>query len=250
MRATIHTPTPDLAASTDFYERLGFERLPPSEAGTSVESGSPPKPVHLADSQVVIEINPDRFARAGVRLTKPSWDEELAALAAIATVSKLDSHNHMVMDPSGVWVYLTQGVGEGPPLPDHASVLGGFAGLSLETGSIPASAAFWEVLGFQVERKQTGSVPSAEDLAAKDWLSSKNETGLIVTWMRPNRCPHLFFNPSLTYFNSGRNPEVIAAIRAAGVPIAEEITVFNESGEVDNVILRDPGGYGFFVFND
>lgn len=72
----------------------------------------------------------------------------------------------------------------------------------------------------------------------------------MVSLMRPLNCPHLFFNPSLTYFNGGRNPEVIAAIRKAGVPISEEITHFNSRGEVDNVILRDPGGYGFFVFND
>ena len=53
-----------------------------------------------------------------------------------------------------------------------------------------------------------------------------------------------------TYFNSGRNPEIIAELRSAGVPLTEEITVFNERGDVDNVIVRDPGGTGFFVFND
>ena len=68
--------------------------------------------------------------------------------------------------------------------------------------------------------------------------------------MAANSCPHLFFNPSLTYFNSGRNPEVIAGIRAAGIPISEEITIFNKEGRVDNIIIRDPGGYGFFLFND
>ena len=58
------------------------------------------------------------------------------------------------------------------------------------------------------------------------------------------------YNPSLTYFNGGKNLPVIAAIREAGIPITEEITHFNEDGIVDNVILRDPGGYGFYIFND
>ena len=29
-----------------------------------------------------------------------------------------------------------------------------------------------------------------------------------------------------------------------------KITQFNKEGIVDNVIIRDPGGYGFFIFND
>ena len=68
--------------------------------------------------------------------------------------------------------------------------------------------------------------------------------------MGPCCCPHLFFNPSLTYFNGGQNLPVIKAIREAGIPIAEEITHFNEEGVVDNVVLRDPGGLGMFIFND
>ena len=44
-------------------------------------------------------------------------------------------------------------------------------------------------------------------------------------------CPHLFFNPSLTYFNGKEgNPKVITAVRDAGIPITEEITHFNREG--------------------
>jgi len=71
-----------------------------------------------------------------------------------------------------------------------------------------------------------------------------------VSIMKPNMCPHLFFNPSLTYFNGGKNPEIIEAIRKLDIPITEEITYFNKEGLVDNIIIRDPGGYGFFIFND
>jgi hypothetical protein len=34
------------------------------------------------------------------------------------------------------------------------------------------------------------------------------------------------------------------------IKVEEEITAFNPDGIIDNVILRDEGGYGFFVFND
>jgi hypothetical protein len=54
----------------------------------------------------------------------------------------------------------------------------------------------------------------------------------------------------MTYFNGGNNMAVIGKIRSARIPIAEEITHFNKEGIVDNIIIRDPGGYGFFVFND
>ena len=44
--------------------------------------------------------------------------------------------------------------------------------------------------------------------------------------------------------------EVIGKVRELGIPIAEEITHFNKEGLVDNIIIRDPGGYGFFIFSD
>jgi hypothetical protein len=75
--------------------------------------------------------------------------------------------------------------------------------------------------------------------------------GFSINLMKPNICPHLFFNPSFTFFNGKEgNPKVIAKVRELGIPIAEEITHFNKEGIVDNIIIRDPGGFGFFLFND
>lgn len=76
------------------------------------------------------------------------------------------------------------------------------------------------------------------------------DDGFVISLMKPFSCPHLFFNPSMTYFNGKDNLAVIRKIREAGIPITQEITAFNTEGIADNVILRDPGGYGFFVFND
>jgi len=44
--------------------------------------------------------------------------------------------------------------------------------------------------------------------------------------------------------------QIISKLRKLKVPIAEEVVVFNPKGEVDNLVLRDPGGLGIFVFND
>ena len=63
-------------------------------------------------------------------------------------------------------------------------------------------------------------------------------------------CPHQFITPSISFLNAGQNISIINAIRALNIPILEEISVFNEKGLVDNIIIQDPGGFGFFVFND
>ena len=52
------------------------------------------------------------------------------------------------------------------------------------------------------------------------------------------------------YFNGKNNLEIIEKIRSEGIEFTQEITEFNKEGIVDNVILRDPGGYGFFLFSD
>jgi hypothetical protein len=63
--------------------------------------------------------------------------------------------------------------------------------------------------------------------------------------MKPFSCPYLFYNPSLTFFNGKENnPKVIQKVR----DLTEEITAFNTEGIVNNVIIRDPGGFGLFVF--
>ena len=63
MNSIIQTPTPNLEQSLDFYKKLNFEKLPAA-------SGN-----FVTDGKVVIEINPDGFARAGVKLFKNSWQK-------------------------------------------------------------------------------------------------------------------------------------------------------------------------------
>ena len=149
---------------------------------------------------------------------------------------------YLLSDSSGSRVYLMEGESglSFQAAESSDAVLGNFAGMSLETTDIHRSVGLWEALGFE---KGMGSVEQG-------WVTYTNADQFTVSFMKPNSCPHLFFNPSLTYFNSGKNPEVIEKIRALGIPITEEITAFNKEGIVDNIIIRDPGGYGFFIFND
>jgi len=227
MKTIIQTPCANMKVSLDFYSRLNFQMISESN------------PTLISDGQVTIEINPDRFARAGGKLYRDDWQEVISKLEKDVNITPIED-GHLLSDPNGVWIYLLKTA----PANDSASsnsngMLGTFAGVSIETTDMARSIMIWTTLGF----KTSGT-------ADQSWVSCTAEDGMVVSIMKPMSCPHLFFNPSLTYFNGDDNLKVIEDIRAVGVSIAEEITHFNKEGIVDNVILRDPGGYGFFVFND
>ena len=228
MNTIIQTPTNNLSESINFYKKLNFQIL--SENDSTI----------VSDGAAVIQINPDRFARAGVVLFKDSWKVTVEQIEKITKVHKIED-GYVLSDPSNVWIYLMEkesGIKKPEGIPP--SSFGNFAGLSLETTDIHRSIELWEHLGFQ---KTMGGLEQG-------WIVFGNEDGMGVSFMQPNTCPHLFFNPSLTYFNGKNNIEVIENIRSIGIPIAEEITHFNKEGIVDNLIIRDPGGFGFFIFSD
>lgn len=229
MKTIIHTPTNKSENSIEFYSRLKFKSIPSKDQTL------------FTDGQALIEVNPDRFARAGIKIYKPSWTKEISKLKKITAVINITG-GYLLSDASGAWIYLMEsesGV-RYKKTENSFSLLGNFAGLSLETTDISRSAMLFEILGFE---KKTGS-------AEQGWLSFVNEEGFGISIMKPLCCPHLFFNPSLTYFNGKENLSVIKKICLAEIPITEEITHFNKNNTVDNIIIRDPGGYGFFIFND
>lgn len=229
MKTIIHTPTNDLDKSIAFYRKLRFKFISESS------------PTLVTDGKVMIELNPERYARAGVKIYADSWTSALHELGKLTAITD-HNNGHLLSDPSGVRIYLE--IGD----PPHAfassdesfSILGNNAGISLETTDISKSMAIWKLLGFT---HISGKIEQG-------WISCTNDDGLAVSLMAPNSCPHLFFNPSLTYFNGKGNIDIIDKVRALNIPIAEEITFFNKKDIVDNIIIRDPGGYGFFLFSD
>lgn len=230
MNSIIQTVTPNIEASLDFYQKLNFQQIP-SDHTTLV-----------TDGKVIIEINADRFARSGIKLYQASWQKEIAELEQTTAIKKTED-GYVLAGPSGIWIYLTEKALEiDYQLKETAfGMLGNYAGVSLETMDIVRSQALWQTLHFSITMGG----------ADQGWVTFQNADGLGVSLMKPLMCPHLFFNPSLTYFNGKvNNPIVIENIRAAKIPITEEITAFNKEGVVDNIIIRDPGGFGFFIFND
>ncbi|MCB9059610.1 MAG: hypothetical protein H6627_13640 [Calditrichae bacterium] len=227
MKTVVHTATGNLNESINFYSKLSFQKI--SE-----------KPLLFTDGKVTLEINPDHFARPGLKLIKKSWQVEVKDLENLTAVTKTDS-GYLLSDPNGVWVYLEESDAESKNSSENkpSSVLGNYAGISLESTDFSRSIEFWEKLGFS----QNGGAPEYGYITLDN-----NGFGLSI--MKAMACPHLFFNPSMTFFNGKNNLEIIKKIRELKIPITEEITQFNKEGIVDNIIIRDPGGFGFFIFND
>jgi len=227
MQTLIHTPTPNLKQSLDFYTKLNFRIVSESS------------PTLVSDGLFLLEINPDRYARAGVKLFQATWEDEVEKLKKLIPIAECED-GYLLDDPGGARIYLVNHTLDVSLPPKQPTVLGSFAGISLETIHLPSTAKIWNILGFE------GNEISGD----QRWMTLTNKDGLHISLMSPNTCPHLFFNPSLTYFNGKENMKIINQIRKLRIPITEEITCFNEEGIVDNIIIRDPGGYGFFIFND
>lgn len=218
------THNPD--STSDFYKRLGFEEITNGDDQ------------YFTDGLAVIAVNPDRKARTAVRLFGSNWESCLDKLREVVEVHE-DSGTYICSDPSGVRVHL-EPENEFEVAGQPISSLGKFAGLSIETTEFSRCLQFWQALGYEA---------SCGD-PAHGWVGLEKKGSVGISIMKFGACPHLFFSPGLTYFNSGRNLENIAHIREAGIEITEEISCFNPDSVVDNVVIRDPGGTSFFVFND
>lgn len=226
MIITVHTPTNNLQESIDFYQKLNYKLL------------SKENPTLLTDGNAIIEINPDRYARPGIKMYKESWSKEIQELKKMTSIHQIEK-GYLLNDFNGCWIYLMEHMLdiENLPSPSDSSfgMTGNFSGLSLEASDFEKSFKIWSQLGFKI---QMGAIE-------KGFVVLQNDQEFSVSLMKPLSCPHLFFNPSMTFFNGKKNMKIIGNIREANIPITEEITYFNKKGIVDNIIIRDPGGYGF-----
>jgi hypothetical protein len=220
------TPAPDLEVSATFLSRLGFEPVSP-------------KSNLMTDGAAVVDVDTSPRARAGVRLWRGALGREADAILERHGAVAFEG-GQLMAAPSGVPVWVMDGPGPELELGRIGALLGTFAGISMETPSLSRSAAFWS--GLLDARVAAGG-------ADQGWLTLRRDGMEDLSIMGPLACPHSFANPSLTYFNGERNTDVIRAVRALGIPVFEEVGG-TESTPAENVILREPGGLGFFVFND
>ena len=228
MQLTVQTPNADLNQSIVFYEKLGFEIR------------TQDLKILAIDSQICIEINQERTARICIQLHQSSWNNTLLQLNDRTPIIKIEE-GYLIPDPNGIWIKLIEKrLDEKAIRSNSKSLLGNYGSVCIETLDLSKSYEFWSLLGFSSTSKDF----------SKGWIEMKSEAGDSISLLQAQQCPHLFFNPSLTYFNGFRNLEIIESIKKHNIEITEKVTEFNSKGEVDNIILRDSGGLGFFIFND
>ncbi|MBB6463304.1 hypothetical protein [Flammeovirga kamogawensis] len=223
----VQTTISNIEATLSFYKKLNFEVLNLGE-----------KYVFLSNS-VQLQAVTKKSSRKGIVLYKGDIGLDVQPLIESSIHSQTETET-IIMSPSGALVYLLEGNAPLLNKVDVTPLVGTFVGISLESLDLNKSMTFWEQLGFKM----------AMGDALQGWVSLSNATGDIISVMRAGMCPHQFSNPSLTFFNGDNNLEVIDKVRAANLTIKEEITQFSKEGIVDNIVLEDPDGFGFFVFND
>lgn len=226
MKTIVQTPTPNYAKSCEYYVKLGFEIEEIHDR------------TYARSEKVIIEINKDRYSRSALKCLGNNWEDFLSKnkLSGLATKTK---DGYLITSPEGCCVYFENEV-EFTDKSSTKPLIGTYGGFSLETNQIEESVLFWQKLGY---KKTMGNLEHG-------WIALANEEGFSISLMKHQCCPHLFFNPSLSYFNGDKNLSIIKAVRSANIEITEEITHFNKEGIVDNIIIRDPGGLGFFIFSD
>lgn len=230
MITILETPCNSIEESSRFYTELGFTTVDKDKNSETI-----------SDGKIIIRINSDIYTRPGIKLISTDWTNTIINLKKITKVVKADN-GHILSDPSGIIIRLEQ-TNSMPQynLPtESSSELGNCAGISLECLNTDLAIQIWETIGFKMV---TGSPENGFVILAND-----NGDGISI--MQYGACPHMFFNPSVTYFNGKNNIDIINNIRDKKITITEEITHFNKQNIADNIIIRDPGGIGFFIFND
>ncbi|MBK7428410.1 MAG: hypothetical protein IPI60_16040 [Saprospiraceae bacterium] len=138
MSIYLQTPTPNLEASLDFYRRLNFQEV----------DGQPNV---FTDGKVCIEVNPDRYARSGIKIFREDWSQVVNALSSLAYVMKINE-GYLLSDPSGVWIYLLEKAAPFATVSveNKESVLGNYAGICLETIDVAKAVSIYEAIGFKL----------------------------------------------------------------------------------------------------
>jgi len=229
MKLLVQSATAILEESIEFFDSLEFEKL-------QTENN-----LLFRDSNYIVDINPNRYSRTGLKFYSENWEEAIEKIKELVNIEKFEEY-YQLTDPSGTKYFLYP-ASSYPAYSSNAeskSILGNLMGIGLETNDILLSKKVLEIIGF---KQNKGDVNSG-------WINMNYNDEYDISLMKSNMSPHLFFNPSLIYFNGEKNPEIIEKVRKKGIEIYEEIRVFNKENKVDNIMLRDKGGLGFFVFND
>jgi catechol 2,3-dioxygenase-like lactoylglutathione lyase family enzyme len=140
--------TPDIAASVQFYERLGFSQL------TTGDTWTHPYGV-LSDGRICLGLHQRRGPPSMLSFVRPELARHVHELRAVGfephylRLGESDFHELQLHDPAGQNIALLEARTFSPPRPDHAgSSCGWFSSYSVPTLDTEAVRAYWENAGF------------------------------------------------------------------------------------------------------
>jgi hypothetical protein len=158
---------------------------------------------------------------------------EMAQNLEIDIVEK-SPHHVIVREPNGLLILLA-----GPDVVSlrdfekkPSSLCGTFYEASLETNDVDRSIVWWQNVGFKVT-------------AHKDTWCTLDDGKIMIGLYKKGNCPHLFRNPSLTYFEPDMG-ERIAELKKEGIQFLQEE---KEIGMKGHAIAESPDGQYFFLFS-
>jgi catechol 2,3-dioxygenase-like lactoylglutathione lyase family enzyme len=223
LEVSVHAP--DVQASLEFYESLGFVQAPVGD------TWSHPYAV-LTDGRLYLGLHGFEFDSPSLTWVHPGLAKHAPALEALGlefAFAKLGEdvlHELGFVDPSGQMVTLIEARTFSPPAlaPGHASRLGYFEEFGLPTTDLNRSRAFWDALGFVAF--DPVRAPFAKVVASHRDLN----VGLYDTDLR---------RPVLT-FSDPAMPERIAELREKGHRFAEHLPRGMNTRE--NAMLEAPEG--------
>jgi catechol 2,3-dioxygenase-like lactoylglutathione lyase family enzyme len=195
--------TPDIRASVEFYERLGFTQ------GHTGDVWSHPYGV-LTDGRICLGLHQTRLDSPALTFVRPGIAGHLAALErAGVELTRVEAGAEVFNqvgfhDPAGQAVRLLEARTFSPP--DRSALetsrCGEFGWLSLPAADFEAVRGFWEALGL---------VAAGEDAQPFACMSLEGE-GLELAWHPPR-----FFAEPLLVFRDADMAARIARLRGSGV---------------------------------
>jgi catechol 2,3-dioxygenase-like lactoylglutathione lyase family enzyme len=224
--------TPDIRASVEFYERLGF---------TQAQTGDIwPHPYGvLTDGRICLGLHQTRLDSPSLTFVRPGIADHLAALeragVELATVAVGGEVFNQAgfHDPAGQAVRLLEARTFSPPdrSPLETSRCGEFGWLSLPAADFEAVRGFWEALGL---------VAAREDAQPFARMSLQ---GLELAWHGPR-----FFAEPLLVFRDADMAGRIAQLREIGVGPLEPPPRGLDSKA--NAVLAAPEGTALLLLRD
>jgi len=228
----VSVAVPDVRASVEFYERLGFTQAPTTDSFTH------PYGV-LTDGRLFIGVHQRTGPTPTLTFVRPGLAASLAAYAAAGielTSCRMgeDVFNEIAFaDPSGHAVAVLEARTYSPIAPDAAgnSLCGEFAEVSLPVKDFVAAQAFWETLGFV----------ATEEVRAPYRHLALTSDHLDLAFHDPHLCPQ----PMLVFREPGMVAR-IARLREVGVTVG---SAPGSAASPRDALLQSPEGTALLLLD-